>query len=628
MTPDLELIESDVLQYLKEHENKELLRFITCGSVDDGKSTLIGRLLYDSKLLYEDQLALVQKESKFKNQDSDEMDLALVVDGLQAEREQGITIDVAYRFFSTKNRKFIIADTPGHEQYTRNMITGASGVDAAVILIDAVNGVLSQTLRHTKIASMMGIKQIVVAINKMDLVQYNERRFADIQKDFLKRAEFSGADVSFIPMSALKGDNVVKLSESMLWYKGSSFIEILEKLPIRLSVEKKAFRLPVQYVNRPDGSFRGYCGTVASGSISRGDEVVVLPHRASAQVESLYCGDSEVNTASSPMAVTVTLDREISVSSGDLLIHTGQKEPLVGDCFDMMLVWMDETPLKLNRMYDFKCAAAKTSAYIDQIYYKLDINSGKQVEAAELGLNEIGLCRVNLSRTLALDSYEEIPATGATILVDRISNSTSAAGMIQKMQKGKHVIWHKHKLPSEERIRLKGHSPAVFWLTGLSGSGKSTIANALEERLHAMGVHTYLLDGDNVRHGLNKNLGFSPEDRAENIRRVAEVAKLMVDAGLVVIVSFISPYVVDRDKARALFKENQFYEVFVDAPLEVCKQRDPKGLYKKAEAGLIPEFTGISAPYESPKKPEVHVRTAEKELTECVEKILAVAKVF
>jgi bifunctional enzyme CysN/CysC len=614
---------------LLAYENRELLRFITCGSVDDGKSTLIGRLLHDSQLLYDDQLAEIRKESqqhKSGGAKEPELDLSLVLDGLLAEREQGITIDVAYRYFTTARRKFIIADCPGHEQYTRNMVTGASHAGAALILIDASKGVLTQTLRHTVIVNLLGIEMVIVVVNKLDLTDFREDIFSELCQLYREKTADKTAfkELLFVPVSALCGDNVVDLSANMPWYKGRPLLEILENLPLPEYGGKKHFRLPVQYVNRLTTG-RGYCGNVCSGNLATGDEIIVLPSGKRAFVKELYSAGDRVDNISDNMAVTLVLDRELDISRGDLLVAANEPQPEQGDCIDALLVWMDEEPLSLNRMYDFKRSAGKTTAYIDHIYYRLDVNSGEKQPVQELQLNETGLCRVNLSGIMAVDSYRDYPVTGSFVLIDRISNFTCGAGLVQALQKSRHVQWHEQNLSREDRIRLKGHKPLVFWLTGLSGSGKSTIANALEEKLHSMGIHTYLLDGDNIRHGLNKDLGFSEVDRAENIRRVAEVAKLFTDAGLVVIVSFISPFTADREKARNLFPKDEFMEIFVDAPLEVCRKRDPKGFYEKAEKGLIKEFTGLSAPYEKPAKPEIHIRTDLQGPDDCVETIFRFA---
>lgn len=625
MSHKSELIEKDILAYLKEHEEKQLVRFITCGSVDDGKSTLIGRLLHDSKLIYEDQLASIKKDSKHKGCADDNLDLALLVDGLQAEREQGITIDVAYRYFSTQKRKFIIADTPGHIQYTRNMATGASSADLAVILIDARHGVLTQTRRHSYIVSLLGIRHLIVAVNKMDMIQFSREVFEKICSDYKKFADEAGIDASkviFIPISALNGDNVVDKSSRMPWYGGEPLMHVLETVEIDGSINFDDFRLPVQYVNRPNLNFRGFCGTIASGLVAKGDEITVLPSMKTSRVKSIIENCAETDIAYPKMAVTLTLEDEIDISRGNMLVKTGNM-PEVGDCFSADIVWMNEEPMELNKVYNIKTASAAVSGFIDEIYYRTDVNTLEKEHASVLHLNEIARCRVNLSVKTAYDKYDDNRSTGSLIFVDRITNNTLAAGMIRERDKQRNVIWHKHKVEREDRIRIKGHRPCVVWFTGLSGSGKSTIANALEEKLNRRGVHTYLLDGDNVRHGLNKDLGFSAEDRNENIRRIGEVSKLFADAGMVVISAFISPFRAERDMVRRIIREGEFVEVFVDTPLEICETRDPKNLYKKARLGEIADFTGISSPYEEPQNPEIVLKTDELTVDESVEKILA-----
>ncbi|MGE4317530.1 MAG: sulfate adenylyltransferase subunit CysN [Deferribacterales bacterium] len=624
MSHKSDLIEKDILAYLKEHEQKQLVRFITCGSVDDGKSTLIGRLLHDSKLIYEDQLASIRKDSKYKGSSADNFDLALLVDGLQAEREQGITIDVAYRYFSTSKRKFIIADTPGHIQYTRNMATGASSADLAIILIDARYGVLTQTRRHSYIVSLLGIRHIVVAVNKMDIVDYEESVFNKIvndYKDFCNEAGIDSNKVYFVPMSALKGSNVVEKSPEMPWYKGTPLMDILETIEIDDDVNYKDFRLPVQYVNRPDLNFRGFCGTIASGSVKVGDSISVLPSGLTSSVKSIIENCKETDEASAGYAVTLTMNDEIDVSRGDMIVKS-DSVPEVGDCFDAYVVWMAEEELELNKAYYIKRAATKVTGFIDQIHYKVDVNTLEKLPAQKLALNEIAYCRINLSSKIAYDTYKDHRYTGSLIFIDRITNNTCGAAMIDRKNVASNVIWHKHKVEKAERCRIKGHRPCVIWLTGLSGSGKSTISNALEERLNRSGIHTYLLDGDNVRHGLNKDLGFSEADRNENIRRIGEVAKLFSDAGLVVITAFISPFRAEREMVRSIMEEGEFVEVYVNAPLDVCEKRDPKNLYKKARKGEIKDFTGISSPYEEPLNPEIEVSTHELSVDESVEKIL------
>jgi len=626
MSHQSDLIKTDINAYLKEHENKELLRFITCGSVDDGKSTLIGRLLHDSKLIYEDQLAAITKDSKFKGSSDDNLDLALLVDGLQAEREQGITIDVAYRYFSTKKRKFIIADTPGHEQYTRNMATGASTANLAIILIDARHGMLTQTRRHSFIVSLLGIKHAIVAINKMDLMDYSQEVYEKIKADYI---EFSKdvdiENIMFLPMSALKGDNVVNKSENMPWFEGEPLMDLLETIPVTDDYNYETFRMPVQYVNRPNLNFRGFCGTIAAGVVRPGDDITVLPSRKTSKVKAIVTYDGEIQEAFPPMAVTLTTEDEIDISRGDMIVHS-DNIPEVSDCFDAMIVWMNEEPLIKNKTYDMKRASTVVNAYVDEIYYKVDVNTLEHKPAEKIELNEIAYVRINLSNHIAYDMYKEFKQTGSFILIDRISNGTFGAGMIYKKQASKNVVWHAHRVGKEERVKMKGHRPAVLWLTGLSGAGKSTVANALEDALHRMGVHTYLLDGDNVRHGLCKDLGFSDEDREENIRRIGEVAKLFSDSGILTITAFISPFKKDREVVRAIMPAGEFIEIFVDAPLEVCEQRDPKSLYKKARKGEIKDFTGIDSPYEAPNSPELHIKTDKYTVAESVEKIIVYLK--
>jgi bifunctional enzyme CysN/CysC len=624
MSHKSDLIKEDILGYLKEHENKELLRFITCGSVDDGKSTLIGRLLHDSKLIYEDQLAAVRKDSEKRQnfQNNGAPDLSLIVDGLQAEREQGITIDVAYRYFSTKKRKFIIADTPGHEQYTRNMATGASTADLAVILIDANNGVLTQTRRHSFIVNLIGIKKIVVAVNKMDSVSYRQDVFEKIKQDyqnFISEMDFE--DVRFIPISALNGDNVVDPGCRMDWYHGQSLMDTLETIPLDVEPDKLSFRMPVQYVNRPNSSFRGYCGTISTGVLRRGDKVAVLPSGMETAVKSIIVNGEEVEEAFSKMAVTVTTEDEVDISRGDT-ITCAENVPETANCFDSMLVWMGQEPLVKNRTYEIKSASAEMNGFIDEIYYEIDVNTLEKKKTEHFCMNSIGFARVNFSQKIAYEKYSDNRDMGSFILIDRVTNNTVAAGMIRAKQSSKNVVWHEHVLDKEDRVKLKGHKPAVLWLTGLSGSGKSTLANNLESVLNKKGVHTYILDGDNIRHGLNKDLGFSEGDRKENIRRIGEVAKLFAEAGVLVITAFISPFKADRDDVRKIMADGEFIEIFVDAPLEICEARDPKQLYKKARMGEITNFTGIGSPYEKPLKPDIHISTDTLSISESVDKVV------
>ncbi|MBE0505967.1 MAG: sulfate adenylyltransferase subunit CysN [Marinospirillum sp.] len=636
MSHQSELIAENIHDYLKQHENKTLLRFITCGSVDDGKSTLIGRLLHDTKLIYEDQLAAIQRDSKKHNTSGEEVDLALLVDGLQSEREQGITIDVAYRYFSTDHRKYIIADTPGHEQYTRNMATGASTAQLAVILIDARYGVQTQTRRHSFICSLLGIRHLVIAVNKMDLMGFSQETFNSIQADYLHFAEQlnnrSQLDIQFIPMSALKGDNVVNASEQMPWYQGPTLMQLLDNLEITKDINLQDLRFPVQYVNRPNLDFRGYCGTLASGVLTVGDAVKVLPSGKTATIKQLVTWDGELQQAWPGQALTLTLNEEIDISRGDLIT---QPDSLVdtGQVLDAHLVWMSEQPLQVGKQYEFKVGTQTVSSYVTEIHHQIDVNTLQQHSADHLPLNAIGLCRIEVTAPVVIDSYDTRPATGGFIVIDRLSNATLAAGMIvRKADTGPYefkqhdskseVVWNHTTITPALRATQKSQIPRCIWLTGLSGSGKSTLANALEQALYKQGYHTMLLDGDNVRHGLCKDLGMTDADRSENIRRVAEVARLMTEAGLLVITAFISPFRKDRDAARALFAEGEFIEVHVDAPLEVCEERDPKGLYKKARKGEIKDFTGVDSVYEKPEKPEVIVNTNEQSPEALVEIII------
>jgi len=669
------LIRENISEYLNRHEKKDLLRFLTCGSVDDGKSTLIGRLLYDSHMIYEDQLEKVVKDSKIYGTTDDGFDPALLTDGLKAEREQGITIDVAFRYFSTDKRKFIIADCPGHEQYTRNMATGASNCNLAVILIDARNGVIKQTKRHSFICSLLGIKHVVVAINKMDLVGWSEEKYNEIVEDFnafVARLNFS--DIHFIPISALKGDNVVDHSENMPWYDGPTLLHHLENVNISTDRNLIDMRLPVQYVLRPNLDFRGFCGTLASGVLRPGDKVISLPSRQRSTIKAVYGPDGEIPYAFAPMTVTVTLKDEIDVSRGDMLVPVNNV-PHVGYEFEAMVVWMHENPARTGKSYLIKHTTNMVPGVLSSIRYKIDVNtmrrvtgnrdtenrmgeegedtsrippaclsdlSDEQAGTTVLQLNEIGRCRITLHRPIAFDPYEENRATGAFIIIDRITNVTVGAGMIidrivaaeesacsSDRPVSKNIVKNKSLVSLEEREKLLNQKGATLWLTGLSGSGKSTIARHLERRFIDMGHVCTVLDGDNVRHGLNRDLGFSMEDRAENIRRVAEVARLFNEAGIIVITAFISPTIKNRQEARAIIdggsigNTSRFIEIFLDVPLEVCEKRDPKGLYKKARTGEIQQFTGISSPYEPPKNPEITLATADMPVDAAVNAIIA-----
>jgi bifunctional enzyme CysN/CysC len=637
MAHSSELIAEDIEEYLTSHQYKSLLRFITCGSVDDGKSTLIGRLLHDSALIYEDQLAAVTKDSGRFGTTGEEPDLALLVDGLQSEREQSITIDVAYRYFSTDKRKFIIADTPGHEQYTRNMATGASTANLAVLLIDARKGILPQTRRHASIVTLLGIRHLILAVNKMDLVDWSRERFDAIVAEFgtvLDKLGVQDADVHPVPISALKGDNVVHLSEAMPWYgdgangyDGRPLMRVLEEVDLRRDVNASDFRFPVQYVSRPDHAFRGYAGTIASCTVRVGDEVMALPSKRRSRVKRIVTWDEEPREATAPHAVTLTLEDEIDVSRGDMLAHPGNA-PTVGDAFDADVVWMTDDPLVPGRLYDVKIGTKTTQATVREIHHRQDVNSLDTEAADRLRLNEIGLCSFTLASPVAFDPYATLPATGAFILIDRVTDVTVGAGMIRRgsrsatASRATNVTWHDTQVSKAIRAAQKEQTPKVIWFTGLSGAGKSTIANALEQKLVALGKHTYLLDGDNVRHGLNRDLGFGDQDRVENIRRIGEVAKLMTDAGLIVITAFISPFRSDRQMVREMFEDGEFVEVFVDTPLDVAEARDPKGLYAKARMGDITNFTGIDSPYERPSAAEVRLAAHTESVQASVERVL------
>lgn len=601
---------SELRDYLAAQENKSFLRFLTCGSVDDGKSTLIGRLLYDSKLLFEDQLSALEKDSKQHGTTGGDIDFALLVDGLEAEREQGITIDVAYRFFTTDKRKFIVADTPGHEQYTRNMATGASNSDLAVILIDARKGVLTQTRRHAYIASLLGIRHVVLAVNKIDLVGFQQSVFYSIIAEFEKFAEPLGfQSLVAIPMSARFGDNVSSRSRNMPWFKGPFLLEHLETVDVDTALADRPFRLPVQWVNRPNLDFRGFSGTIVSGRVAPGDTIAVAASGRTSKVARIVTQDGDLTSASAGEAVTLTLADEIDISRGDIL-SSAQARPEVSEQFAAHLIWMAEEPLLPGRQYLLKLATATVPAQVTALKHKVDVNTLHHSAAKTLNLNEIGYVNLSLTQPLAFDPYRDCRDTGGFILLDRFTNATVGAGMIDfGLRRATNVHWQALDVNKEARAALKHQKPAVLWFTGLSGSGKSTIANLVERQLHAEGRHTYILDGDNVRHGLNRDLGFTDADRVENIRRVAEAAKLFVEAGLIVLVSFISPFKSERRMARELLAPGEFIEVFVDTPLEICMQRDVKGLYAKAKAGKIKNFTGIDSPYERPQNPELTLTT-------------------
>jgi bifunctional enzyme CysN/CysC len=619
-----DLIATDIDQYLRKHEQKSLLRFITCGSVDDGKSTLIGRLLYESKMLFDDQLAAIEADSRKWGTQGGEIDFALLVDGLAAEREQGITIDVAYRFFSTDRRKFIVADTPGHEQYTRNMITGASTADVAVILVDARRGLLTQTRRHSYLVSLMGIRKVVLAINKMDLVDHAEKVFRGIAEEYRHfAAQFGLEDITPIPMSALRGDNIIEHSERMPWYHGSTLMGYLETVNIGESPQHDApFRLPVQWVNRPHLDFRGFCGTVSSGSIKPGDRVRVQPSGRESRVARIVTANGDLPIAVSGQAITLTLTDEVDASRGDM-ISAATSPAEVADQFETTLVWMSEEAMLPGRPYLLKIGTRTLNATITEPKYKINVNTLEHLAAKKLELNEIGVCNIALDRPIAFDAYKDNRDTGAFILINRMTNNTVGAGMLHfALRRAHNVHLQPVDLDKAARARSKGQRPAVLWFTGLSGAGKSTIANLVDKKLHALGRHTYLLDGDNVRHGLNKDLGFTDADRVENIRRVGEVAHLFVDAGLIVLTAFISPFRAERAMARGLFEPGEFLEVHVDTPLDVAEARDVKGLYRKARRGELRNFTGIDSPYEPPEAPEIRVNTEHQNAEEAAEVVI------
>ena len=606
---------NDLKDYLAAQEKKSLLRFLTCGSVDDGKSTLIGRLLYDTKLLFEDQLSALEKDSKKHGTTGDDIDFALLVDGLEAEREQGITIDVAYRFFATDKRKFIVADTPGHEQYTRNMATGASNSELAVILIDARKGVLTQTRRHAYIASLLGIRHVVLAVNKIDLVDYSQEVFDRIVADFTAfAAQLEFASQVPIPLSARFGDNVIARSANMPWYAGASLLEHLETVEVEAALAEKPFRMPVQWVNRPNLDFRGFSGTVASGRVRPQDPVVVAGSGRTTRISRIVTTDGDLEEAVAGQAVTLTLADEVDVSRGDILAPASQR-PEVSDQFSAHLLWMAEDEMLPGRQYLLKIGTRTLPATVTELKHKIDVNTLDHSAAKTLALNEVGYGNLSLAQPIAFDPYVENRDTGGFILIDRFNNNTVGAGMIDfGLRRATNVHWQALDVNKSVRAEAKSQKPVVLWFTGLSGSGKSTIANLVERQLVAQGQHTYLLDGDNVRHGLNRDLGFTDADRVENIRRVGEVAKLFVDSGLIVLVSFISPFRSERRMARELLQPGEFVEVFVDTPLEVCMQRDPKGLYEKARAGQIKNFTGIDSPYEAPEAPEITLSTTQHEV--------------
>ena len=623
-----DLIASDIATYLEQHEKKSLLRFITCGSVDDGKSTVIGRLLYESKMLFEDQLAAIEADSKKWGTQGGDIDFALLVDGLAAEREQGITIDVAYRFFSTDRRKFIVADTPGHEQYTRNMVTGASTADVAIILIDARKGVLTQTRRHSYLVSLIGIRKVVLAINKMDLADFSQAVYQRIDDEYRAFARQIGlTDITSIPLSALKGDNMTTPSDRTPWYHGPTLMGFLETCEVdETRLQAAPFRLPVQWVNRPNLDFRGFAGLVAGGRIQPGDRVRVQPSGRESTVARIVAYGGDLPLAVAGQSVTLTLADEVDISRGDV-ISRADAPAEVADQFECTVVWMADEPMLPGRPYLMKIGTRTVSASITEPKYKVNVNTLEHLAAKQLELNEIGVCNIALDRAVPFDAYKDNRETGGFILIDRMTNNTVGAGMLHFALRRAHNIHLQHvDIDKAARSLQKGQKPVVLWFTGLSGAGKSTIANLVEKRLHALGRHSYLLDGDNVRHGLNKDLGFTEADRVENVRRVAEVARLMVDAGLIVITAFISPFRAERQLARGLVADDEFYEIHVDTPLAVAESRDVKGLYGKARRGERRNFTGIDSPYEAPEHPEVHLDTTKVSSEEAADRIVALLR--
>ena len=608
--------------YIKDQNSKSLLRFITCGSVDDGKSTLIGRMLYDSKLIFKDQLSSLKAESKKHGTQNGKIDFALLVDGLAAEREQGITIDVAYRFFATEKRKFIVADTPGHEEYTRNMATGASTAGLAIILIDARKGVLKQTKRHSFITDLLGIKNILVAVNKMDLVNYDEKTYEQIKEDYLSFAADLGTEnISFIPLSALKGDNMISLSKAMPWYEGSPLLEFLETVEIEGDKSQNPFRFPVQLVNRPHLNFRGFSGTIASGSIKVGDEIITLPSGRISKIKSIITWQKTEKEAFADQAVTLTLEDEIDISRGDIIAKRNER-PEITDQFQAHVIWMHDKPLLKGRTYLFKSCNKSVNGAVTEISCKVNVNNMQHEPAKILELNEVGIVNISLHELIAFDRYGVNKTTGSFIITDKITNDTVGCGMINfGLRRAANIHVQDLAIDDDARAKQKSQQACVLWLTGLSASGKSTIANLLEKKLFALGKHSYLLDGDNIRHGLNRDLGFTDQDRAENIRRTGETAKLMTKAGLIVVASFISPFRAERQMLKELIGD-KYIEIFIDTPLEVCEKRDPKGLYKKARRGEIQNFTGLDSPYEVPLSPSLIIDGAHLSPEESASKII------
>jgi len=617
------LISEDIEVYLKAHERKGLLRFMTCGSVDDGKSTLIGRLLHESGMIFEDQLAALEADSRKAGTQGGDIDFSLLVDGLAAEREQKITIDVAYRYFSTDRRKFIVADSPGHEQYTRNMVTAASTVDLALILLDARKGVLTQTRRHSYITSLLGIQKVVLAVNKMDAVDYSQETFESILDDYHAFAQQIGLkDVVAIPISALKGDNLTRPSACTPWYNGPPLMEYLESVDVQQEGQSRPFRMPVQWVVRPNQDFRGFAGMIASGVVRTGDRVKALPSGRESRVARIVTREGDHDRAMVGQSVVLTLEHEIDVSRGDMVVSADSPAALT-DQFQATVIWMYEEPMFPGRPYLLKIGTRTVGATVTSLKHAVNVDTLEHRAAKTLELNDIGVCNIALDQRIAFDPYTENRETGGFILIDRLANETVGAGLIQyALRRADNIHWQALDVNKTARAKLKGQKPCVLWFTGLSGAGKSTIANLVEKRLLAAGKHTYLLDGDNVRHGLNKDLGFTDADRIENLRRVAEVTRLMVDAGLIVLVSFISPFRSERRMARGLVEDGEFLEIFVDTPLAEAERRDMKGLYKKARRGELAHFTGIDSPYEAPEHPEIHIDTMSTTPDEAVELIL------
>ncbi|MGY8754827.1 MAG: sulfate adenylyltransferase subunit CysN [Candidatus Poseidoniales archaeon] len=619
-----DLIATDIDSYLAAHEQKELLRFITCGSVDDGKSTLIGRMLFESHMLFDDQLAALEADSKKDGTQDGEIDFALLVDGLAAEREQGITIDVAYRFFSTDKRKYIVADTPGHEEYTRNMATGASTADVAIILVDASQGLLTQTRRHSFIVSMVGVKRVLLAVNKLDLVDYSQEIFDKIVADYQLFAEeaLDLEEITAVPISALKGDNIVGPSENTPWYDDLSIMEYLEQVEVSASAQSRRFRMPVQWVNRPSSEFRGFCGLIGSGIISVGDKIRVAPSGKESTISRIVTYDGDLEFAGAGRSVTLTMADEIDISRGDVI--TKADHPcLIADQFQAHILWMADEAMMTSRQYLFKSTSQSTALTLGVLKHRIDVNTLEKLPAKVLDMNEIGICNISLAKPVAFDAYGDDPTMGGFIIIDRMSNNTVGMGLIDfALRRADNIHWQAMDVTKKSRAEQKTQTPKLIWFTGLSGSGKSSIANVLEQKLQAMGRHTISLDGDNVRHGLNRDLGFTSTDRVENIRRVGEVGKLMVDAGLICIASFISPFAAERSMVRGLVEPGEFIEVFIDTPLEVCEQRDVKGLYAKARSGELTNFTGISSPFEAPESAEIRIDTTEVSVEDAADMII------